>query len=224
MYCRQCSYSLRGSPPGPCPECGRQFDPGHPDSYSAIDPNQVARRSLRILIIVAVGAALVVLFWTLPVPYATIKEVDLNSGEERAVHKVFGIRAASTALPSDFGTLAKAHLKPLGPPVWAPYHYASPFDSLRINYRAGRLVVRLHELARIFDFMELVGAAPPLPDRIRLAEAALGLVAAQQCPIIEFTETIGSDHRSVRVCDEDGNTLAEWNPATPDRTGKPSGP
>ncbi|MAE65125.1 MAG: hypothetical protein CMJ18_12715 [Phycisphaeraceae bacterium] len=33
MYCRKCSYDLRGSPSNRCPECDREFDPHQPRSY-----------------------------------------------------------------------------------------------------------------------------------------------------------------------------------------------
>ena len=35
MRCSGCSYDLRGLPENRCPECGRPFDPGSPDTYVA---------------------------------------------------------------------------------------------------------------------------------------------------------------------------------------------
>jgi len=227
MYCRQCSYPLLGTPPGPCPECGRLFDPGNPDSYLALEPGPIARRRLRLMVAVAVGSTLFLLYWTLPALYATAEQFDLNSGQERTVHKIFGIQATATGHESDFGTFAKAHLQSLGPPVWAPLHNTCPADSFRnqhlLLYR--RPHDPLRQLVRMFDAMEESGAAPPLPERIRLAEAALGLVAAQQCPIIDFVAAPGgSDLLGVQVRDENGIRVAHWIPANPERTREPSGP
>jgi hypothetical protein len=33
MHCRDCQYDLSGLGAGPCPECGRRFDPGDPASF-----------------------------------------------------------------------------------------------------------------------------------------------------------------------------------------------
>ena len=33
MLCRDCQYDLSGLGAGPCPECGRRFDPGDPASF-----------------------------------------------------------------------------------------------------------------------------------------------------------------------------------------------
>jgi Kef-type K+ transport system membrane component KefB len=33
MFCRQCLYVLDGLPANRCPECGREFDPSHPETY-----------------------------------------------------------------------------------------------------------------------------------------------------------------------------------------------
>ena len=33
MHCRDCQYDLSGLGAGPCPECGRRFDPGEPASF-----------------------------------------------------------------------------------------------------------------------------------------------------------------------------------------------
>lgn len=35
MYCLGCRYWLAGLSAGKCPECGRDFDPGNPSSFSA---------------------------------------------------------------------------------------------------------------------------------------------------------------------------------------------
>lgn len=45
MICRDCAYPLTGLPAGPCPECGRIFDPSRPETYWVQAPPS---RSLRI--------------------------------------------------------------------------------------------------------------------------------------------------------------------------------
>ncbi len=38
MYCLTCDYDLRGLPEHRCPECGRAFDPSHPETFARKPP------------------------------------------------------------------------------------------------------------------------------------------------------------------------------------------
>ena len=71
-YCAACCYDLRELPAGPCPECGRPFDPAQPDTFITTLTQSPLRRRLRrisyaVLIILALAASLLYNLVPLPV-------------------------------------------------------------------------------------------------------------------------------------------------------------
>ena len=64
MLCRGCQYDLSGLSAGPCPECGRCFDPGDPASFVTGSGFEHRQRQVWIgVAAAAVLAALVAWFW-----------------------------------------------------------------------------------------------------------------------------------------------------------------
>ena len=61
MHCRDCQYDLSGLTAGPCPECGRRFDPADPASFAAEPGFEHRWRQVKI------GATLAVLLVALAV-------------------------------------------------------------------------------------------------------------------------------------------------------------
>ncbi|MDG2020403.1 MAG: hypothetical protein P8J59_00480 [Phycisphaerales bacterium] len=61
MHCRDCQYDLSGLKAGPCPECGRRFDPADPASFAAESGFEHRWRQVKI------GATLAVLLAALVV-------------------------------------------------------------------------------------------------------------------------------------------------------------
>jgi hypothetical protein len=51
MECLGCGYDHRGSPAGPCPECGRAFDPADPKTYGPRGLNWFDRHLLHLSLI-----------------------------------------------------------------------------------------------------------------------------------------------------------------------------
>ena len=61
VHCRDCQYDLSGLEAGPCPECGRRFDPADPASFAAESGFEHRWRQVKI------GATLAVLLAALVV-------------------------------------------------------------------------------------------------------------------------------------------------------------
>ena len=62
MHCHGCQYDLSGLSAGPCPECGRRFDPGDPASF--VTGSGFEHRQRQVWIGVAAAAVLAALvFW-----------------------------------------------------------------------------------------------------------------------------------------------------------------
>lgn len=62
MFCRGCQYDLSGLSAGPCPECGRRFDPGDPASFVTGSGFEHRQRQVWIGVAIAVLLAALV-FW-----------------------------------------------------------------------------------------------------------------------------------------------------------------
>ncbi len=62
MRCLACNYSLQGLPAGPCPECGRPFDPARRPTYGPRDLPAVSRGVI-IASLVAAGWPVLVQAW-----------------------------------------------------------------------------------------------------------------------------------------------------------------
>jgi len=81
-FCRGCDYDLSATPPGPCPECGRQFDPADPRSTVPRPRRSWHARARRwgpllafILLLAALwpgGALLMTVTWVDPASTTTI--------------------------------------------------------------------------------------------------------------------------------------------------------
>ncbi len=51
MLCRRCDYILTGLVAGPCPECGRPFDPGDDRSFAMATRANRARMPLLLIVL-----------------------------------------------------------------------------------------------------------------------------------------------------------------------------
>lgn len=63
MHCRDCQYDLSGLGAGPCPECGRRFDPGDPASFVTERGFEHHRRQVWIGVAAAVLLAAMVIWF-----------------------------------------------------------------------------------------------------------------------------------------------------------------
>jgi hypothetical protein len=179
MYCFQCRYELSGLPAGVCPECGRRFDPADPGSYR-LRPSLLTAAQRRRLILWAGIPGGFTLLWALgPLPYAACTQVDLRSGRERTVHRVFEVPVRIQHQSTGFSEFVEAHLEPLapaaGPPaaMWRTAHRYTPFSDIRVCYiRTGGIRLDFRTLHDAFVMYEV-----PLEDRRRLAATVLGLAS-----------------------------------------------
>lgn len=159
--------------------------------------------------IAAVG--LFVAFLVLPPPYSTRAQFDLNSRRERVAHYLFEQPVFTTKSSSRFGAFAEAHLEPLGPAKWRSYHYSSPFDRTRVNYGSAGLHFSLLQLWDAFELCQLQEPKMPLSEQIRLARAAMQLVAAEREFLIELKSVDSTGDWRIEIWDAE-SLIAEWHP------------
>lgn len=199
MRCPGCGYILRGLGKGPCPECGRAFDPDDPATL--VRTPWISRRRRKRILTAATGAALLwLLSWWIPVPYYTLLELDWRTGQSRRVHVLLGRRISEREHPTPFGAFSREYLRAPGGGEWHAYHYASPFDRKRVHYSHASYPSDLQDLADAFVLEQV-----PHGHRMRLARAALEFVA-RRTPIRVVTGDGG-----VQVRAGDGE-VEEWRP------------
>lgn len=92
IYCRGCSYLLKGLPEPRCPECGRRFDPGNRRTYRTRPFRQWARSSMRLF---SWGA--LVVFTVISVPSGWL--YFRHRAEQNAMAKVKSVKGAYLTEP-----------------------------------------------------------------------------------------------------------------------------
>jgi hypothetical protein len=66
MICRSCQYSLFELATGPCPECGRPFDPADPSTFETRRRGQQALLGLGLAVVI--GIVMITAFWFAQTP------------------------------------------------------------------------------------------------------------------------------------------------------------